>query len=220
MWMKFLSCYDQIMYTDKIILYRFAVFQGMEFIYERQHKESLKEVISKHSSIIKRHIFSKSLRHLPLQDQVATIETFSFVMKHCPEIIPLSDNHVLIFLSELLKMMSVADGEMASESISNSIIINKDGYSPKVARSSCTVNRFSSLSHATGLFLRECFYIIFGHGHRVEVSAELPIGIQYRVSSLHLFHAVLRVHGVAFLEAETSSSIGERERIYIISHTS
>lgn len=192
-----------------LFFFRSAVFLGLEYIYKGDDTNKLTEIMKKHSSIIKRHIFSKSLRHLPLLDQVATIETFTLVMTNAPEIIPLSDNHVLVFLSELLKMMSVADGEMSSESISNSIIINKDGYSPKVSRSSCMVNKFSSLSHATGIFLRERFDVIFGQGgYRMKVDAELPIGIQYRVSALKLFHAVLNKHSIAFLEAESSSSIG------------
>jgi hypothetical protein len=198
--------------SNKTIV-RFAARYGLEFLYDKEEKDNphtLEEIISKHGSIIKRHLFSKSLRNLQLEDQIATIETFAYIVKNAPGSAPLSDSHVLVFLSESLKMMSVADGEMTSESISSSVIINKDGFSPRVARNSCMVNKFSSLTHATGIFLREGFEVIFeDSGQRVLVKPELPIGVQLRVSSLHLFHEVLKRHSDYFLEAESSSSVGK-----------
>lgn len=190
---------------------RFAARNGLEFLYDRQESNScnMQSLISAHGSIIKRNIFSKSLRNLQLLDQIAIIETFAYIIKHAPETVPLTDNHVLVFLSESLKMMSVADGEMTSESISNSVIINKDGYSPRIVRNACMISKFSTLTHATGIFLHEAFDLVYSNGYRFRVEAELPIGVQLRVSSLHLFHEVLKKHSDAFLEAESSSSIGK-----------
>ena len=201
----------ELVSTKSIV--RFAARYGLKFLYgnEKQGEpNSLQEIITKHGAIMKRHLFSKSLRNLQLTDQIATIETFAYIVKNAPGTVPLSDSHVLVFLSESLKMMSVADGEMTSESISSAVIINKDGYSPRVPLNSCMVNKFSSLSHATGIFLREGFDIVFRKsGNRVQVKSELPMGVQLRVSSLQLFHEVLKKHSDSFLEAEASSSVGE-----------
>ena len=65
------------------------------------------------------------------------------------------------------------------------------------------VSNISSLTHATGLFLREGFEIVYrSNVYRMQVKPELPIDVQFRVSALRLFHEVL-----AFLEAESSSSM-------------
>jgi len=190
---------------------RFAARSGLEFLYDGQSSDSrdMQRIISEHGSIIKRNLFSKSLRNLQLLDQIASIETFAYIIKHAPDSVPLTDNHVLVFISESLKMMSVADGEMTSESISSSMIIDKDGYSPRTSRNSCMISKFSVLTHATGIFLHEAFDLVYSNGCRLRVSAELPIGVQLRVSSLNLFHEVLKKHSDSFLEAESSSSIGK-----------
>ena len=52
-------------------------------------------------------------------------------MKRSPGLVALSDNQVLRFISEFWKMLSVADGEMAYDSISHSVIIDKDGFRPR-----------------------------------------------------------------------------------------
>lgn len=194
--------------------YRFAVRHAIEHIYggegNAESNPSLDDLLTKSSSVIKRQLFSRSLRNLPLADQIATIETFAYVMKRSPGLVALSDNQVLRFISELLKMLSVADGEMAYDSISHSVIIDKDGFRPRSERNDSMVNKFSSLSHASGLFLREEFVMedpyICGN---IVVPAALPIGIQYRVSALVLFRNILQLHSNVFAEAEANSSIGE-----------
>lgn len=173
--------------------------------------DSLSKLLAKHDKETKRLLFSKSLRNLPLSEQIAAIEAFTFIAKEDSKLLPLSENLVLVFFSELLKMMSVADGEMTSESISNAVIINKDGYSPKSEsrQSGCTVDPHSSLSHASGIFMREEYELsVCGLG-RIVLPTGLPIGVQFRVSSLILFHIVLKAHSDAFFEADPSSSIGE-----------
>jgi hypothetical protein len=110
---------------------------------------------------------------------------------------------------------------MTSESISKSVIINKDGFSPRITRNSCMMNKFSNLSYATSIFLREGFEVVFDDsGHRVQVKSELPIGVQLRVSSLQLFHEVLKRHSDSFLEAESSSSVGKNVTLLFSAATS
>jgi hypothetical protein len=155
---------------------------------------------------------------LPISEQVATIEAFTFIANQDPKLLPLSENLVLVFFSELLKMMSVADGEMTSESISNAVIINKDGYSPKSEkqRNNCMISPHSSLSHASGIFLRDKYSIKANGIGCIVVPTELPISVQFRVSSLILFHCVLKAHGDTFFDADPKSSIGKRVAILFI----
>lgn len=172
---------------------------------------SIQKKLADNESTTKRLLFSKSLRNLSVPEQIATVETFSFIVKHNPTLLPVSENLVLVFFSELLKMMSVADGEMTSESMANAVIINKDGYNPntEARRNSCMISPHSSLSHASGIFLREEYeFIVDGIGCIV-VPTDPPMGIQFRVSSLILFHSVLRAHSDTFFDADPSSSIGK-----------
>jgi transformation/transcription domain-associated protein len=199
--------------VSDIPLVRYAVFNGLEFIYAKKGSSDLLtvgDVLSNHISTIKRHLFSKSLRNLNLQDQIAAIECFTFVLKHSPESLPVLDNHVLVFISESLKMMSVADGEMTSESISHSTIVDKDGFNPRVSRTNNMLSYSSKISHATGLCLREGFDIVFSSGFRMHVKPELPVAVQLRVSSLELFHELLHQNSEDFLDADSSSSIGKQ----------
>ncbi len=193
-----------------------AVRSALKFIFGHfpvDDPSSLQCKLKEHESMIKKLLFSKSLRNLSVAEQVATIETFSFIAKYVPALLPLSENLVLVFFSELLKMMSVADGEMTSESISNAIIINKDGYNPNAEkqRNSCMVNTHSSLSHATGIYLRDEYNVMTPGIGCIVVPNELPIVIQFRVSSLILFHYVLRAHSDTFFDADPTSSIGKLE---------
>jgi len=191
---------------------RFAARHGLEQIYGDEVSEKtnfLSELLIKRTSSIKRLIFARSLRNIPLSDQVATIETFAYIVNKAPTLVPISDNIVIIFLSELLKMMTVADGEMESESISNAVIINKDGYSPVPERTDSTIGKSSYLSHATGIYLRdECIMDGEYLCGRILVPAELPLGIQFRVSSLILFRSTINAHTNAFFNADTNTSIG------------
>ncbi len=175
--------------------------------------DSLSKILANHESATRRLLFSKSLRNLPLSEQIATIEAFTFIAKEDSKLLPLSENLVLIFFSELLKMMSVADGEMTSESISNAVIIDKDGYSPKSEsrQSGCTIDAHSSLSHASGIFMRDEYVLEVAGLGCIVVPPGLPTGVQFRVSSLILFHTVLKAHSDTFFEADPSSSIGKSD---------
>jgi len=58
-------------------------------------------------------------RSLPLQDQVGIIDALVYIVSNAPSFSPVSDNHILAFLSELLKMISVVDGEVSLDMIYN-----------------------------------------------------------------------------------------------------
>lgn len=59
-------------------------------------------------TLIRRLIFSRSLRVLPLQEKIGSIEALAVLIDRIPELISITDQHLLAFLSELLKMASIA----------------------------------------------------------------------------------------------------------------
>lgn len=201
----------QIVTDRSNLVFRIASRIAITFLFGNKpavDPNCLAELFKKQSSSIRRILFSRSLRHLQLQDQIATIELFTYTITHAPEVLPISDNQTVVFLSELLKILSVGDGEMTSDSIPSSSIVDKDGYCPTVPFNSCMVDKLSALSHSTSLFLRSDFVITQGNLHVVRVEGDLPIGVQYRVSTLRLFGTVLKDNSDTFLEAESSSSLG------------
>ena len=190
--------------------FRFAIRYGLRHILSVDKKKAIETLLSKHNSVLKRLLFSRSLRNLPLQDQIAIIEALAYIIKEAPSIIPIADNLLLAFLKELLKMLSVADGEMASDSVSDGVIINKDGYSLITESNSSMISKTSSLSHASAIFLRSEFVIEDNLvGGRIVVPGELPPGIQLRVSSLILFSAVIKSHTNAFFDAAPTTAMGK-----------
>lgn len=196
-------------------LFRFAVRHGLNQIYSESdngHSIPFSTLLKNHTTTIKRLLFSRSLYNLPVPDQIAVVEAVAFIVEKSPRLIPLSDSRLPAFLKDLLKMMSVADGEMTSDSISisNGAVVNKDGYSPVSETNSSMVNASSSLSHASGLFLRKEFILedplIPG---RIVVPCEMPTGVQLRVSSLLLFRSVIKGYTNTFFDAAVSTSIGK-----------
>jgi transformation/transcription domain-associated protein len=191
---------------------RTAARLGIDFLFGGESNGSsdgLNEIFKKQSSVIRRLLFNRSLRHLQLQDQIATIEAFNFTIMHAPDVLSLSDNHTIIFLSELLKIMSVGDGEMTSESIPSSCIVDKDGLHPKVSMNGCMIDKMSPLTHSTSIFLRGAFTIVQGEGiYRAKIDGDLPVGVRYRVATLQLFGKILKENTNHFLEAEPTSSLG------------
>lgn len=192
--------------------FRSAARLGIDFLYGGKSNVSsvnLNEIFKKQSSVIRRLLFNRSLRHLQLQDQIATIEAFNFTISHAPDVLPLSDNHTIIFLSELLKIMSVGDGEMTSESIPSSCVVDKDGICPKVPMNGCMIDKMSPLTHSTSIFLRGAFVIVQGDGtYRAKIDGDLPVGVQYRVATLQLFGKILKENTNDFIKAEPTSSLG------------
>ena len=168
--------------------------------FDREQNQSfLKERVSP----IRKTLFSRSLRLMPLALQVGVVEGLAIIMHESPALFPLTDQHLLAFLSELLKMLSVADGEMSDTTLSGSVV-DKNGY---VSVSKTEPHIAQHLSHSSALFFRrECVVDIYGR--KVVVPEEMPVGIQLRVSAIGLLHGVIRGYSDAFFDAETSSPVG------------
>ena len=87
----------------------------------------IKSSLEKQIVLIRRVLFSRSLRLLPLREQVGAVEALTVLVDQVPNLIPLKDQHLLAFLSELLKMASVADGEMKDNNLIGSVV-DKNGF--------------------------------------------------------------------------------------------
>ena len=138
------------------------------------------------------------------------MEALSVIIDQLPDVIPLSDQHLLAFLSELLKMSSVADGEMSDQNLSG-FVVDKNGFAVSAQQkhpSSKDAKGLVCTPHASSIFLRRgC--ILSTPNVRIIVAEELPFGVQLRVSSIGLLRSVIRGHPDAFFDAETSTPIGE-----------
>ena len=157
---------------------------------------------SKQIQVIRRLLFSRHLRLLPLCHQVGLIESLSFILKEIPGFFPLNDQHVLNFLSELLKMCSVADGEMSDKSLFGHVV-DKNGYCASGQQEKG--NRFPS--HAFALFCRR--KLCLGVNKQVFVfPQEAPPGVQLRVAAISLIHSVVAGGSDLFFDSEPSTSIG------------
>lgn len=160
--------------------------------------------------LIRRVIFSRTLRLLPLPHQVGAIEGLATIAQFFPSLFPLSDQHVLTFLSELLKMASVADGEMTDSKL-NDIVVDKDGYVP----SETSADRSLHPRQSSSLFYRrEC--VIALNSLLVVVPSELPTGIQFRVSSIILLRSIIQNNSDAFFDADSTTPIGTTLNLSIL----
>jgi FAT domain len=126
----------------------------------------------------------------------------ALVVKRTPTLLALTDQHLLSFLSELLKMCSVADNEMNDPSLKDSSV-DKNGMVDALPDQ----QKPGNLTHASALFFRRESAIEIPGG-RFVLPEELPTGIQLRVSSILLLHSVIRAHPGPFFEAESSTPIG------------
>jgi hypothetical protein len=155
-----------------------------------------------HVTLIRRVLFSRSLRLLPLPQQIGVVEGLIAIVKVWPQSFALSDQHILACLSELLKMASVADGEMTDDTLKQRSA-DKDGFIAPNA-----TGKFTEYpSHSSSLFLRrDC--IFFVHNSRFFLQGELPAGVQLRVSTIKLLHIVVEKHSNLFFEAEAKGAIG------------
>ena len=193
-----------------VFLYnRFAARHGLKQLYGGANN-GICGVLEKNMAILRKTIFSRSLRNLSLPEQIASIETLLFVVLRAPKIFPLSDNLLLAYLLDLLKMLGVADKEMTSESVSPSLISDKDGYCPMDERNDNMVDKGAYLTHSSQIFLRNETLLDDGSfGFRVLVPRQLPHGIQLRLSSLGLFHALIKSHSDEFFSAPSASALGK-----------
>lgn len=168
----------------------------------------MKARLEKHLSLLRRVLFSRSLRLLPLPEQVGVVEALAVLTDQLPDLIPLDDQHLLAFLSELLKMSSVADGEMTDSNLAGSVV-DRNGF--VVPSSDGPVTNDSETSavsfRASSLFLRRECVVVVQEG-RVVVGAELPLGVQLRVSTIALLRSVIRGHPDTFFDSDTSTPVG------------
>lgn len=153
--------------------------------------------------LIRRVLFSRTLRLLPLPHQVGAIEGLATIVTFFPSLFPLTDQHVLTFLSELLKMASVADGEMTDSKL-NDIVVDKDGFVP----SETSTDRSLHPRHSSSLFNRRECVIALG-SMQIVIPCELPIGVQFRVSSIVLLHSIIKHNTDAFFDADSITPIGK-----------
>lgn len=172
--------------------------------------DSCVDLLNEHMALIKRVLLSRSLRLLPLPEQVGAVEALAMVVDQLPSLIPLNDQHLLAFLSELLKMSSVADGEMTDPNLVGNVV-DKNGYAIPAHESAAAASRESKVKHhetpSSALFLRRgC--ILTTAQTKVFVPQESPNGVQLRTASIHLLRAVIRGHSNPFFDAESSTPIG------------
>ena len=170
--------------------------------------KDLDELLSGHMPTIKKFLFSRSLRLLPLSEQVGVFDALAFLIHDVPRLVPLSDQHLLAFLSEFLKMSSIGDGEMKDSNISG-YVVDKNGFvaAAQDKESQQVVSRLAA--HTCGIFFRrECAAKSPIEGSYVIIPEELPIGVQLRVSGLRLFRAVIRQHVDEFFDADSATPVG------------
>jgi hypothetical protein len=165
-------------------------------------KEAVQSFITEQIALVRKVLFSRSLRLLPLSHQVGVIEGLAALVKHFPEVLSMSDQHLLAFLSELLKMSSVADQEMSDASLRD-MVVDRNGYTSSPGMSSD-----SPPTHSSSLFYRRSCALEM-NGATLVVPEELPAGVQFRVSAIVLLHAVIRAHTDAFFDAEVSTPVGK-----------
>jgi len=160
---------------------------------------------------MKRLLFTRSLRLLPLPEQIGVIEALAFVIDCIPGLISISDQQLLGFLSEFLKMGSIVDGEMTDSSIVAQFV-DKNGFATSTqGDSSASGTLLPNILplQASGLFFRqECIVRIGNKRVYAILPQELPHGIQLRVTALRMFRAVIRRHADDFFDAESSTPIG------------
>ncbi len=103
-------------------------------------------------------------------------------------------------------MISIADGEFADSEFGSVVLIDKDGFS--VSGDSARRKR-ATVGHASSIFLRKSFVLEYeSFGGRVQVPAELSLGVQLRVSTLLLFRAMIRGFADEFYDADPQSKVG------------
>jgi hypothetical protein len=178
------------------------------FMIDTMQSEEVEKILSNHMPTIKRLIFSRSLRLLPLPEQIGVFDALAFLINQIPGLLPLFDQHFLAFLSEFLKMSSIADGEMSDSSLIG-YVVDKNGFVVSAQETESTPAATQLSSHTSSIFLRrECAVKSPNDGPYVAIPEELANGIQLRVSGLRLFRAVIRQHADAFFDADSTTPVG------------
>jgi len=161
------------------------------------------------STFLKKLLFSRALRLLPLPEQVGLVDALAFLVQTEPQLFPLSDQHLLALLSELLKMTAIADKEMPDKS-GDGTFIDKDGRVSGSADLNNKTQKSTTQVHASALFLSKSYKLGPENtgGVMVTVPGEFPFGVQLRISAVLLFKAVVSRHTAEFFDAPTSNPIG------------
>lgn len=167
----------------------------------------MEDLLVKSVPFFRKALFSRSLRTLPLKEQVGATQALAFIIDSAPSLFPLIDQDILALLSELLKMTAIADGVMTAKEGENFPLVDKDGFvsSPHTAG---TKNRTSK--HSSSMFFADSFTLLPSEtgGMHVKVPPDLPDGVQLRVTALMLFRAVIRRHTDLFFDAPSSDAVG------------
>jgi hypothetical protein len=103
-------------------------------------------------------------------------------------------------------MISIADGEFSDPCFGSVSLIDKNGFASNVGD---PASRATSDLHTSSVFLRNTMVLqgdLFGG--RIQIPRELPLGIQFRVSTLLLMRALIRGHSDEFYDADPQSKIG------------
>jgi hypothetical protein len=162
---------------------------------------------------LRKALFSRSLRLLPLPHQIGIVEGLIVIVQTLSSVLTLSDQHLLAFISELLKMSSVADGEM-NDSTLKDLVVDKNGYALS-ADSTASASSHSFPTHASSVFHRR-LCIVEVEGAPVVVPEQYPAGVQLRVSTIVLFHSLIRAYPDPFFDAEQPSPIGKPRRFHFL----
>jgi transformation/transcription domain-associated protein len=168
---------------------------------------------------VKRTLFSRSLRILPLPDQVGIVEGLAFLITCFPDVLPLTDQHLLAFLSELLKMLSIADDIVGDTSnVSIGVAVDRNGCVCKTSLANTELGKVAleqpsppTPVHASKVFLRKEMALrccLEPSSPDIIVPPELPMGVQLRATALALFRAVVKNHPAIFFNAESNSPAG------------
>jgi hypothetical protein len=179
---------------------RFATRFLLKTIASSTTEKAVYELAKRHSDLIRQVLFSKSLRFLPLPQQVGLLEGLCVMLSLFPKNIPLEDQHLLACLSELLKMSSVADKDMEDTKLEGRTV-DKDGYVGGIDGHRPTLHSFSIF------YRRSC--VVSVSDKMLVIPQELPPPVQLRVSAVRLLHIVINAHENSFFEADSSTSIGE-----------
>ena len=196
---------EHLLYCCACYPNRFAVRHVLRMI--TRDSASMDNLLSQHLSSLKRLLFPKSLRTLPLPNQCAIVDACAFLLNRAPTLIAITDPNLLAFLAELLKMISIADGEFSDPAFGSVVLIDKNGIA--VDKSGESPSQNGHTRHPSSVFLRKSTIIEDSFfGGRVQVPEELPQGVQLRVSTLLLFRGLIRAFSDAFYDADPQSKVG------------
>ena len=198
------------------LVFRFAIRHTLQ---KRLAEEKVREFFSSHVTAVKRTLFSRSLRILPLPDQVGIVEGLAFLITCYPDVLPLTDQHLLAFLSELLKMLSIADGIIGDTSnVSIGVAVDRNGCVCKTSLANTELGKVAleqpspaTPVHGSKVFLRKEMAVrcsLKPSSPDIIVPPELPMGVQLRATALALFRAVVVNHPATFFNAESNSPAG------------